>query len=355
MNSRERVLMSLNHKEPDKVPKYEWYWEPTIIRWNKEGLDNRDVLDLFSMDIVQFNIDNSPMFEREILEEDGHLITFRDEWGCIQKDHKDHSSTPQFLDFPVKSQEMWENEYKPLLKMDNKRKAKLESDVNIQLVGEKRSKGKFIVVGGLLNFEAAWRKVGMENLLMLMPSEPDYVTDIFETDTRLILEMLKEIVDAGIEIDGLFWAEDMAYKDRLLFSPAYYRTFLKDLHKEFIDFAHDQNWKVIMHSDGYLNDLLPDLIDIGLDCIEPLEVKAGMDMIALKQQYGDSLAFMGGMDVRVWEKGDLLEFEKYISDSLKQVKKGGGYIFMSDHSIPPTISFDLYQKQMEIVEKYLTY
>jgi len=97
------------------------------------------------------------------------------------------------------------------------------------------------------------------------------------------------------------------------------------------------------------------LIEAGFDCLEPLEVKAGMDLIELKKNFGDWLTFMGGIDVRAMAHLDPAVIEEEIRTKIPVAMKGGGYIFHSDHSVPHNVSFQQYEHTINLVKKYGTY
>lgn len=112
---------------------------------------------------------------------------------------------------------------------------------------------------------------------------------------------------------------------------------------------------VILHSDGRILEFIPYFIEEGLTCLQPLEVKAGMDLIELKREYGDSLAFMGGIDVRAMAHPDPQVIEEEIRAKFEVAKQGGGYIYHSDHSVPNNVSLAQYQRVMELVRTYGEY
>jgi uroporphyrinogen decarboxylase len=112
---------------------------------------------------------------------------------------------------------------------------------------------------------------------------------------------------------------------------------------------------MILHSCGYVTEFMPLFIEAGFDCIQPLEVKAGNDLVALKQQYGDRLAFMGGIDVRAMADPDPAAIEREISSKIPLAKQGGGYIYHSDHSVPDNVSFEQYTRVMELVAEHGEY
>jgi uroporphyrinogen decarboxylase len=160
------------------------------------------------------------------------------------------------------------------------------------------------------------------------------------------------VLDAGLELDGAFLFDDMGYRNASLFSPDMYRDLLKPHHTRACDFFHQNNLPVILHSCGRVSGLVPDLVDAGFDCLQPLEVKAGMDLVGLKEEFGDRLAFMGGIDVRTMAHPDPGVIEEEIRSKIPAARKRGGYIFHSDHSVPDNVSWDQYQRVIELVHKY---
>lgn len=143
--------------------------------------------------------------------------------------------------------------------------------------------------------------------------------------------------------DGIWYYEDMGFKEKPFMSPAKYVELLQPYHKYTIDYAHSKGMPVIMHSCGYVETLLPHMINAGIDCLQVIEIKAGMDLLKLYAQYGDKIAFMGGIDVRVLYTNDKTEIDKELEAKIPLVKKGYGYVVHSDHSIPKTVDYEIYQ------------
>jgi uroporphyrinogen decarboxylase len=100
--------------------------------------------------------------------------------------------------------------------------------------------------------------------------------------------------------------------------------------------------------------LIPKLIEAGFAAIQPLEAKCGQDVRVLKERFGNKITFFGNIDIRKLS-GTKQEIEDEISSKLPIAMKGGGYIFHSDHSVPPTVSFDNYRYAIELLEKYGRY
>ena len=189
-----------------------------------------------------------------------------------------------------------------------------------------------------------------------MIEDPDWFRDMVETTTELVLRVAKLIIeDAGYTFDVAFLFNDMAYRNGPLFSPKLYRDLIMPFDRALCDYFHSKGMPVIYHTDGDVRLLIPYLIEAGIDCLQPLEAKANMDVRELKKQYGDRLAFMGNIDVRKMAHPDPKVIEEEIRSKFEVAKVGGGYIYHSDHSVPPTVSFEQYCRVMELVRKYGEY
>jgi uroporphyrinogen decarboxylase len=182
-----------------------------------------------------------------------------------------------------------------------------------------------------------------------MYDEPEWICDMFDTYLNVSLGLAQKILDAGYEFDGIFWYDDMGYKNSPFFSPAMYRELLKPYHKKAIDWAHERGLVTEMHSCGFIEPLVPDLVDIGLEMLNPLEVKAGMDPHRLKMLYGDKLAFRGGINAQLWDKPELVKAE--MERIIPMMKEGGGYVFASDHSIPNSVSLETMKQISELAHR----
>ena len=176
-----------------------------------------------------------------------------------------------------------------------------------------------------------------------------------ETDADLVIEMYKIMKEGGYEFDGVWLGCDLGYRNGLLFSPQHYNEQLRPTFRRLFDFFHGEGLPVILHSCGNVKELIPYFIADGLNCLQPLEVKAGMDLLELKREFGDKLAFMGGIDVRSMADPDPKVIEKEISAKISEAKKGGGYIYHSDHSVPNDVSLEQYRRVIELAQKYGMY
>ena len=164
---------------------------------------------------------------------------------------------------------------------------------------------------------------------------------------------MDRVWDAGYHFDELHWYDDMGYKLNQFFSVRMYRELLKPVHKRAIDWAHSHGIPARLHSCGDIRPLIPELLDIGLDGLNPLEVKAGMDPVAIKRQYGDKLVLHGGVNAVLWDQPEAILEE--IGRVIPALKENGGYIFASDHSIPAAVSLEGFRAIIDTVKRLGSY
>ena len=352
MTPRERWKTALDHREPDRVPIHDVPWAETVRRWQREGLPAEiPVADYFGYEMCQIRFDQSPMFEVKVIAKDDVYITETTPSGGVRRNFRTYTSTPEIIDWPVKSVSDWER-IKERLKPDFTR---VDWVAMREVYQRARSEDKFVVLWAPMGYDHLQGYLYSERLLMALVEEPDWIRDMAGTVAHLIVGMAEMIIENGFEFDAAFLADDRGYRNAPLFSPATYRRVLFDWDKMLCDFFHSKGMPVILHSDGNLWRLLPDFIEAGFDCLQPLEAKAGMDVRELKRQYGDKLAFMGGINAMAMYDSDPQVIEEEIRDKFEVAKAGGGYIYHSDHSVPPNVSLKQYERVMELVKKYGEY
>jgi len=203
--------------------------------------------------------------------------------------------------------------------------------------------------------EMLWRIVGPENVMLWIGLHPEKVGKFVERINGFSLELLKaQIKAAGGLLDGMVIWGDVAYKHGLFFSPKYWRQFFKPGVKALVEECHSQRLPVIYHGCGNVQSIFEDFIEIGIDAYNPLEAKAGMDVLELRRKYGHRIAFCGNMDVISWADASPRDLKRIVLTKLNAAK-GGGYIFQSDHSVPSNISGQNYDYVVKLVRDYGKY
>ena len=348
MTSKERFSRMFQHKEADRVPIFDSPWAGTIARWEREGMpQGMDWRDYFDTDKAStISVDITPRYEEKVLEETDDYRIVTSEWGVTMKQFKEQDSTPEFLDFTVTTPEAWEKaKARMTVSKDRIDWKRLEQDY-----AKWQQEGHWIEGMFWFGFDVthSWT-VGTETMLIAMIEEPEWVEDMFDTYLDRSIQHFNMIWDAGYRFDSIFWYDDMGYKNTPFFSNEMYRSLLQKYHKKAVAWAHDHGIYARLHSCGDIMPLLPDIMDTGIDALNPIEIKAGMDVFKIKQDYGDRLVLHGGINAVLWDDKEAIV--EAIRQAVPVLKENGGYIFASDHSIPNSVSLENMQSIINTVKE----
>ena len=348
MTTKERFLRMYSHQEADRIPIIDSPWAGTISRWHREGMPE-DVhwTDYFDIDkTASIGVDITPRYEKKIIEDTPEYQIYTTAWGVTQKSFKQQDSTPEFLDFKVTTPEAWAEAKKRMTVEDDR----IPWEMLKRNYDQWTAEGRWITAGFWFGFDVthSWM-VGTETLLIAMYEEPEWVMDMFNTYLDRCIALFDRVWDAGYRFDCINWPDDMGYKGRTFFSNDMYRELLKPVHKRAVEWAHSKGIYAHLHSCGNIMSRIDDLMDVGIDALNPLEVKAGMDPVGLKQKYGDRLVLHGGVNAVLWDDKEAIIEE--IDRVIPVLKEKGGYIFSSDHSIPNSVSLENFRAIVEEVKR----
>lgn len=352
LTSRERVALTLRHQEPDRVPRQDAIWEHTLRRWREEGFPpEASPHSHFGYDLTYLGPDISLQLPEQTLEETDRWRLYRDSKGAILRSFKDHEATPETVGFTIVSPETWE-QHKPRLRWNEGR---VNWEQTHAAFAQARRAGQFVCYFAHIGYDWIQRLVGAETVLVGMMQQPDWIRDMFDTLMDLVLDGYQAYREQGLEFDGAFVADDLGYRNGTFFSPAKFRELEFPGHRRLYARLAEDGLPTILHSCGNVTEHVPLLLEAGLTCLQPLEVKAGVDMLSLKRQYGDRLCFMGGIDARALAHPDPAVLEQEIATKIPVMKQGGGYIYHSDHSVPSDVSLARYERVMALVSEYGEY
>jgi uroporphyrinogen decarboxylase len=272
------------------------------------------------------------------------------EYGLTLKNFKVPDSTPEFLDYKVNTPEKWE-EAKARMNFSRDR---INWDYLKKNYPLWQNEGRWIQGVFWFGFDVIHSHMaGTETILITMLENPEWFRDMVDTFLDRSIACFDVLWDEGYRFDSVFWYDDMGYKNQPFFSNEVYADLLQPAHKRAIDWAHNHGIPAHLHCCGYVMGRVPQLVDIGLDALNPIEIKAGNDLKKLKKDYGDKLVFHGGADALYMDKPD--KILPYIEEMLPIVKQNGGYIFSTDHSIPNTVSLENYRAVVDAVKKFGSY
>jgi uroporphyrinogen decarboxylase len=367
LNSREKFLSVMRMSGGDytgvEIPVVEFgYWAGTIRRWSGEGLKivspvpenisdgiaimaNRNIYadmekagdlnvgPVFGLDqyLTKFPVDYSPGFKRQVIDKTETHIIYKDSYGVTNKNDINITSLPMEIAHPVKDWDSW-NEYKQYYGPDS-----IEGKLPPDWTGlVKRLKDRDFPIrlggtnGGFLGFPRAI--MGITTYMMTLHDDPALIHDICETFLNFLISYYGRIAQ-DIDIDCVLIWEDMAGKGGSLISPAHYKEFLTPRYKKMVSFAKDAGIDIILtDSDGYVEDLLPLIIETGVTGMYPFERAAGNDMLQIRKNYPD-FQLIGGIDKRVLFEGSTREKIDQELEIVEKMLRKGRYIPHIDHFV----------------------
>ena len=342
LTSHERIRRMLRREPADRIGCYETFWGETHAAYEAQGYlkHGEDIRSHFNLDIVEswvFNCVADLDFIDEVVEETEETRLVKNGNGAILRWFKGKSTTPENVDYIVKERSQWNEMREKLVNIDERR-------INFTAYREAKARAakenKFFCWAGVNVFEQMHPVCGHEHMLMGMALDPDWIRDMVQVYSDLTLQ-LQEILFAKEGLpDGFWYYEDMGFKNRPFMSPDMYNELIYPAHKRTVDFAHHRGIPVIMHICGFIEPLLPGIVKAGVDCLQAIEIKAGMDPIRIFKNYGDVLSLMGGMDVRFLCANDKAAIDRELEAKIPILKQNYGYCLHSDHSIPPEVEYE---------------
>lgn len=353
MTSRDRIIGAIERTPIDRIPMHDSPWGSTVARWQQEGLpEGVSVAEYFGFDSwVNMTSDLSPRYPAGVVEETDEYTISTSAWGATSRTWKHRASVPEFLDFVIKDRDSWAAAKERMGTEDNR--------VNWAALEENHHKwveaGHFITYGIWGPGYDVWANwvVGTERFLMAIAQDPDWCREMQIFAAERAVYFGEMMLERGYDFDAIRIPDDLGYRNGLLFSPTSFDYVIRPAHEILCDWAKSHGIVRWLHSCGNVMDLLPRLIEIGWQALNPLEIKAGMDPLAMKRDYGDALTLEGGIDVRTML--DLGEMEREVEAKIPTLMEGGGYIYHSDHSVPDDVSFENYCHLIELVKQYGAY
>ena len=372
---RELIAAMFNKTTFDRVGVDEGFWPETLDAWIAQGYPTRVVVenqiekqipvdsnDYFGFDLRKCGgfFDTEPLLGiEEVVQETEEWIIKRNGSGATFKWWKYKSGTPEHVDFKMNSREIWESEYRPhLLGVDYRRfngkwwePKTLEDDrQDLQLAHQR---DRWAWYGHVFVWEVLRSSLGdlsmYENLLL----DPGWVLDFNKVYTNFFKAHYELLFKENGLPDGVWVMDDLAYKNGLFASPKVMEKLFLPFYADIVDFFHGYDLPVVFHSDGNITAALPLLVEAGFQGLNPMEVKAGCDLLAFAKTYRDHLVFIGGLDVRILETNDRDLIRKEVIRWVEGMKAiGAPYVFGSDHTITPLVHFDSYRYALEIYQQH---
>ncbi len=185
-------------------------------------------------------------------------------------------------------------------------------------------------------FEVAWQLYGMEKFLVDLAMDPTIPLYIMERLTDVYVEITRRALEAAKgRLDMVYFYDDVATQESLLMSRRMWSKVIRPRHEQLIEVAKSRGVGVMYHCDGAIAPLIPELIDMGIDLLNPVQADAaGMDPAHLKAEFGDRLSFHGGIDIiQTLPKGTPEAVRAEVRERIDVLGRDGGYILASSHHI----------------------
>jgi len=339
MTSKERVLMAINHQEPDRVPLDAWL-APEVA----------DQL------IKMLNVDASkdPFALAKRLGHDFlyRAVGFCEGYSTIYDETKKIGPNLYQDDFGIKWSfkkqdlggycEMVEH---PLADLRNYDRFPWPDPLQVSRVGLEENRrlierdGKeYGIIGAVAcsMLEGAWYLRGLENFLLDLAANLDFVEDLLDNTMKHSLALSRELVKMGVDI--LWWGDDLSVESGPIMQPELFRRLLKSRYARVFSELRglNKNLKIAFHCDGKVEWALDDLVEVGVDIINPLQPDVN-DSAAVKKRYRKNLSVWGNVDTRrVMSLGSAQQVVEEVKKVIRTLSPGGGHLLCSNHTIQAT-------------------
>lgn len=366
----ERVLAAIDNREPDRVPVGEFFWTNFVRRCKAElpGVDeNFNPYAYWDLDLIVITPNMDPHIKGITVVEDSDTkkVVKTGFEATIQR--RRDLPLPHYDQFETETFEQME-----AFEFDDPKDPRRYFDAiddQINCVGDdllsglpawidriKSVEDDFCVFGSVCEcHEFLWRIIGTENALISWAEDPERLGKFVQRIGDFLVGITEGQIEAAQgRLKGMYIWGDVAYVHGMFMSPDLWRKYYKPQLKRICDVCHKHGLKTIYHGCGDARAIYEDMIEAGVDCYNPLEAKAHLDVVELKKQYKGHWSFNGNINVQVLETNDR---EKVRTEVLRKLNaaKGGGYIMQSDHSMPNNVDPATYDYIIQLVRKYGNY
>ncbi len=355
MNKRENMLRALRRDNPESVP-FDFELCPSQIEnfEKRNGTRNyREYFD-FPMRYVELNptkqINDYSKYYQDV---EGPIepLEWNPEWGVMGK----RGSIAHFQEMlhPMRNfTSIQEIEEYPFPDMTADYRWEGLKEKNQELIAQGYATGAFME---MTIFELCWYLRGMEDFMMDFYADPEFNDALMDKITDIRVEMARRWAEVGVDI--LMLGDDVSTQEDMMMAPDLWRKTLKPRMAKIIKTAKDikPDLLVFYHGDGNLERIIPDLIEIGVDVLNPVQPEC-VDPFKLKKLYGDRLSFWGCVGTQTTmpfgTKDEIFDICKRL---ICEVGKGGGLLLAPTHTLEPEVPYENIEAYLKAVEMYGKY
>lgn len=344
MKHRERVLTALQHEEPDRCPMQISFTPEFASRLRKDmGLTDADFHNPHgggNTYVIERALDEDMLltsvgwansyYATEQYSQDG--LTYTDEWGITWRNSPYQTQFGRGYYTEIVGHPLADDSAISSYRPPDPHRPELYTEAERVI---KTYKDEYWIVGVTVTtiFETAWALRGYQQTLLDFALDPDLIETLFDIPFHYHLTAAKKLVELGV--DMIWCGDDIGAQNMMLISPETWRKHLKPRMATFISTLKTINpkLKVAYHSDGNIAPIIPELIEIGLDVLNPLQPRS-MDPAEIARKYSDKLCFWGSIDEQyTLPYGSPAEVEAEVVSRLKTLGKNGGLIVGPTHHV----------------------
>jgi uroporphyrinogen decarboxylase len=339
MTSKERVLTAINHEEPDKVPLDSWL-APEVADELVKLLGVNTASDPFALAkrlgndflyrAVGFCEGFSTIYdESKKIDDNLYQDDFGIKWSFRRQAYGGYC---EMVEHPLADQKNYDHFVWP----DPLEVSKIGLEENRSLI--ERDGKEYAIIGAVAcsMLEGAWYLRGLENLLMDLAGNLDFVNELLDHTMDHSLVLSRELVKMGVDI--LWWGDDIGVESGPIMQPELFRRILVPRYQRVFEELRgiNKNIKIAFHTDGQIEWALDDLVGAGVDIINPLQPDAN-DVAAIARRYGNDLTVWGNVDTRtIMSKGSAIDVVEEVKRVISLLSPGGGHLLSSNHTIQST-------------------
>ena len=336
MTGRERILTVLDGKEPDQIPTMEWVINQDVISQIAGYTSDVRFVSEYDIDGIAVSL----VYRNEKIDD----TKFRDEWGVVRVSNDEY---PTPVGFPIEEPE----DFAKFILPDPDDDLRYSKILEVQKeIGKEKA-----VVPRVKDVISIPRDLmGFENFLISFYTEPKMVDEMMAMCVENSTRVARNLKSLGLEV--IVIGDDIATNSGLLISPDMWRSQVYPHFKKLVGNFKDIGLKVIKHSDGDLSSILDELVDSGIDCLDPIDPLGNMDMGEMKKRFGHRIALKGNVDcVHTLVNKPLEDVERDVKECIRKGAAGGGMIISSSNTIHKGINPNNYKYFLECVKRYGKY
>jgi uroporphyrinogen decarboxylase len=350
MKRKERFMTAMSLGQPDKVPVKDFLFSQAVF---EEVLGEKvDAYEAtaavrcatkLGFDAIWIPVGGYAGYTPEDIGNNKYI----DEWGTTYQ----HGETSWPIDppvaYPIKNREDYKNWTAPN-PSDPERAFPLRDAI-------KCNDSELAILSGVLGpFTCVGMLMGYEDMALAFYDDPELIAELLEEGANFSIECGKLLFEAGA--DALILSDDLGYSAGLFVSPDMMRSMVLPVIKRMVSEYQKIGAKVLLHCDGNINQILPDIIATGINALHPIERKAHMDISQVKRDFGKDICIVGNVNASTTlPYGTFEEIEEEVKECLRVAAPGGGYVIGSDHSISQGIPVKNALHFFEMVQKYRDY